>query len=47
MVSVLASQVVVKWWHQDLLHEGNSDEESDMLSEDEYGSDEAILVLSN
>ena len=30
-----------------LVHDGNADEESDMLSEDEYESHEDILVLSD
>ena len=32
---------------KNLVHEGNADEESDMLSDDEYESDENILVLSD
>ena len=32
---------------KNLIHEGNADEESDVLSEDEYESDEDILVLSD
>ena len=32
---------------KNLVHEGNADEESDMLSEAEYEYDDDILVLSN
>ena len=32
---------------KNLVHEGNADEESDMLSDDEYECDENILVLSD
>ena len=32
---------------KNLVHDGNADEESDMLSEDEYESDEDISVLSD